>query len=64
MALPSTVVCHATTAIRGIVFDRAAMATAKNGAMATTVVLEEEGNGKGRKSYVNGYKEGDGEQRQ
>jgi hypothetical protein len=64
MALPSIVVCNTTTAIRGIVFGGTARAMARNRVMAKkmAVALEEEGNGKGRKSNGDGNKEGNGEQ--
>ncbi len=49
-------------AICGIVFGRAAMGMARDMAMAATMVvaLEEEGDGKGRKSDGDDKKEGNG----
>jgi hypothetical protein len=66
MALPGIVVCNAAMAIHGIVFACTAMATSRNRVMATemAVALEEEGNGKGRKSNGNCNKEGNGKQQQ
>jgi hypothetical protein len=62
MALPGILVCHAATAICGIVFGPAAMATVRNRAMGTAMAVahEEEGNGEGGKSDGDGDKEGDG----
>ena len=66
MALPGIVVCNAAMAIHGIVFACTAMATSRNRVMATemAVALEEEGNGKGRKSNGNCNKESNGKQQQ
>jgi hypothetical protein len=62
-ALPGNLVCHAAMETRGIVFSHMAMMTARNRAMmmVIAVALEDEVNGKGRKSDGDGDKENNGE---